>query len=176
MKQQRGFLLPLTLWILAAILPIIFSRLSVSVSLASPLSSVIDVMRAAMFLICQFWTGWHGRKSPLVLVMAGMPAGFILAMYGGSLPLILAGEIIFGLSAGMCYYASLYYAMVIKNASVEAGGAHEGVIGMGFAVGPMLAAAGYWCGTAWNSEMLGLLAGIGPLIFICTLKSALKLR
>lgn len=159
------------MWILAAVLPIIYSRLNVPVSQASPLSSVIDLMRGTIFVVCNFWTGWHGRKAPLILVMAGLPLGFTLAMFGANLATILAGEAIFGLSTGMCYFASLYYAMVIKNASVEAGGAHEGIIGMGFAVGPMLAAAGFWAGTAWNSETLGITSGVLPLILICSLNA-----
>ncbi|MDD4872118.1 MAG: MFS transporter [Kiritimatiellae bacterium] len=163
------------LWTLAAILPIIFNRMQVSVTYASPLSSIIDVMRATMFVLCQFWTAWHGRKMPLVLIMAGLPLGFVLAMFGANIPVIILGEIVFGLSAGMCYYAALYYAMVIKNASVEAGGAHEGVIGMGFAVGPMLTAIGFWLGTAWKSEILGIMVGVSPLIILCTFKTTKNL-
>lgn len=164
------------MWILAALLPLIFSRLNVPVIYASPLSAVIDIMRFTIFVTFPFWTGWHGKKTPLLLVIAGLPLGFFLAMFGTNVPMIVIGEAVFGISAAICYYAALYYAMVIKNAAVEAGGAHEGVIGMGFAVGPMLAAAGFWCGTAWNSETLGITVGILPLIFICTLKSILKLR
>ena len=164
------------MWILAALLPLIFSRLNVPVTYASPLSAVIDIMRFAIFVTFPFWTWWHGRKAPLFLVMAGLPLGFFLAMFGTNVPVIVIGEAVFGVSAATCYYASLYYAMVIKNAAVEAGGAHEGVIGMGFAVGPMLAVAGLWCGTAWNSEMLGITAGTLPLIFLCTLKSISNLR
>jgi len=155
------------MWILAAVLPVIFSRLGVEVKYASPLSSIIDVMRAAIFVIFQFWAGWHGRKLPLILVVIGLPLGFGLAMFGTNVPVIVIGEAVFGISAAICYYASLYYAMVVKNAAVEAGGTHESVIGMGFAVGPMLAAAGFWCGTAWHSETLGITAGVLPLILIC---------
>ena len=164
------------MWILAAILPLIFSRLNVPVIYASPLSSVIDIMRLVIFLIFPFWAGWHGKKIPLLLVMAGLPLGFFLAMFGTSVPVIVIGEAVFGVSAATCYYASLYYAMVIKNAAVEAGGAHEGVIGIGFATGPMLAIVGFWFGTAWNNEMLGILAGTLPLVLFCTVKSAINLR
>jgi MFS family permease len=163
-------------WILAAVLPVTFSRLHVRVTNASQLFSIIDVMRTLVFVLFQVWAAWHGRKAPLWIVIAGIPAGFCLAMTGGNLWLIVAGEAIFGVASGICYYTSLYYAMVIKNASVEAGGTHEGVIGMGSAAGPMLAAAGYWCGTAWNSELAGMIAGVGPLILICTLQSILRLR
>jgi MFS family permease len=163
------------LWTLAAILPIIFNRMQVPVTYASPLSSLIDVMRFSMFVLCQFWIAWHGRKSPLFLIMIGLPLGFVLAMFGANIPVIILGEIVFGISAGMCYYAALYYAMVIKNASVEAGGAHEGVIGMGFAIGPMLTAMGYWFGTAWGSEILGIMAGVGPLIILCSFKTVVNL-
>ena len=79
---------------------------------------------------------------------------------------MLAGEVAFGLAAGLTHYAALYYAMVVKNASVDAGGAHEGLIGLGFTAGPAAGLAGR--ALVPGSYVLGTLAGIGPLLAVCT--------
>ena len=51
---------------------------------------------------------------------------------------MVAGELLFGWAVGEVYFAALYYAMVVQNASVEAGGGHERIIGLGFALGFLL--------------------------------------
>ena len=74
--------------------------------------------------------------------MAALPAGFLLILLGNSLPLMILGEVIFGVGAGFSYTAALYYALVAENASVDAGGAHESLIGIGIALGPLSGLAG----------------------------------
>jgi hypothetical protein len=66
----------------------------------------------------------------------------LLILLGNSLPLVILGEIIFGVAAGFSYTAALYYALVADNASVDAGGAHESLIGIGIALGPLSGLAG----------------------------------
>jgi len=48
----------------------------------------------------------------------------------------------FGMAAGFSYTAALYYALVAENASVDAGGAHESLIGIGIGLGPLSGLAG----------------------------------
>ncbi len=91
-------------------------------------------------------------------------------MYGGRddhLVTVLAGLVIAGFGAGMTYFASLYYAMVVKNASVEAGGGHESFIGLGFVLGPIAGLLGETLTGATSSEALGTALGIGPFLLIC---------
>ena len=76
------------------------------------------------------------------LTLAALPAGFLLILLGNSLPLLILGEVIFGIAAGFAYTSALYYALVAANASVDAGGAHEGLIGLGIAAGPLSGLAG----------------------------------
>ena len=47
-----------------------------------------------------------------------------------------------GFTPQSAYTASLYYALVVKNASVDAGGAHEALIGLGFVLGPVAGLVG----------------------------------
>ena len=171
MQRLRG--------LLAALLPGVFADLHVPVTVATALAGLLDVFRLAAFAGLQAWHGWHSRAWPLALVVVGLPAGFFLAVSAAGLPVVLAGELVFGLSAGMTYVGSLYYGMVVKNAAVEAGGAHEGLIGGGFALGPCIGLVGRKLAPLLGGPLLGLAASLGPLLALCsagTVASLLKVR
>lgn len=168
------------LFILVPLIPGIFrDRLGLEVAWATAMAALMDVPRIVAFIALRLSTKWHGRADWLAMGVVGLPVGFFLVLLGGTLPVVLLGELIFGLSAGLVYYSSLYYAMVVKNASVDAGGEHEGLIGVGFTLGP---AAGLVSvslagplGSAWASNAIG----IGPLLGVClafSLSPLLKLR
>jgi Major Facilitator Superfamily len=130
------------LFVLAPLMPSLLAGLKLPVALATPVASVLDGVRVLTFGALGAFAGWHGRRAPLWLTLVALPAGFLLIVLGGSLPLVLAGEIVFGVAAGFAYTAALYYALVTENGSVDAGGAHEGLIGLGFGLGPLSALAG----------------------------------
>jgi hypothetical protein len=164
------------MWILAALLPGIFKGLNVkNVIVATALAAQLDVFRSLTFLALHVWRGWHRRWEPLAWVIAGLPAGFFLAVFGPSVAVVLLGELVFGVSAGMTYYAALYYAMVVKNASVDAGGAHEGLIGAGFAVGPAAGLAGNALAPAVGGVVLGRIAGVAPVVVACVVGAVVSL-
>ncbi len=163
-----------SLWVLAALMPGIFSGgaargFGLSVAAASGLSGVVDVMRLAAFVLLQRTERWHFRWWPLAACLLGLPAGFVLVLLGPNLAAVLAGEALFGLSAGLIYYAALYYAMVVQNASVDAGGAHEGLIGLGFAAGPVAGLAGSWLAPWLGGPPRGVLLGVGAIFLACGL-------
>lgn len=155
------------LFVLAPLMPFIFGDLGFGPKGASSLSGVLDAVRFATFAALGVWAGWHGRAWPLLVAVVLMPAGFFMIVSGQSLMVVLAGEVVFGLTAGMSYYAALYYALAVKNASVDAGGVHEGLIGGGFFLGPLLGVA---------AQHVGFLAAIGPMIVICGFLSLWHLR
>jgi hypothetical protein len=68
---------------------------------------------------------------------------------------------------GLAYYAALYYALVLENAAVNAGGAHEGLIGLGFATGPAAGLIGEGLARTVVGKVGGLLIGLGPLFAVC---------
>ena len=156
------------LWILAALLPGVFADLDVPVTVATALAGLLDVFRFATFVLLQYWRGWHSRAWPLAVVLAGLPTGFFLAVSAAGLPAVLVGELVFGHSVGMTYFASLYYGMVVKNAAVEAGGAHEGLIGGGFALGPAIGLLGRKLAPVLGGAVVGMAAGVGPLLAVCS--------
>ena len=153
-------------WILAALMPGIFKGLGFEPTRATPLASLIDAGRLAAFLLMHRFAGWHSRARPLVLAIFALPAGFFMVLFGGSLAVILVGESLFGLAAGVAYFAALYYAMVVKNAAVQAGSAHESVIGLGFVAGPAAGLVGAALAGPLHSYVLGILAGVGPMFLL----------
>ncbi len=157
------------MWVLVALMPRIWKELGYSVDIAAGMSGVLDVLRLGAFALFGLWTGWHNRVSLLALSLILLPAGFFMVLSGswGGTAAVLTGEILYGLIAGLVYYSALYYAMVVKNASVDAGGAHEGLIGTGFAIGPAAGLLGVALKDVFHSDVLGILAGVGPVVLLC---------
>ncbi len=156
-----------SLWILVAMMPGIFSGLGVAVAAGAGLSGFVDLCRLACFVVLGRAGGWYDRRLPLAAAMIALPASFACVLWGVSVPVVLAGEVVFGLAAGTIYYSHLYYSMVIKNASVDAGGVHEGLIGLGFTAGPLLALAGSLLALRVG-EVNAIALGAAPLFLVCT--------
>lgn len=151
--------------ILTALLPGKFHAAGISVAMATILAGFIDASRTLAFLLMSYTHWWHGKKTLLVLASLTLSLGFCTCMFGGMIPFILAGEILYGLAAGFAYYSALYYAMVLSKASVGAGGSHESVIGAGFTVGPVVVIAGKQIAAfSGLSIATGLAFGVVPMI------------
>ena len=161
-----------SMWILRTLMPGIFSGLEVEVSAATALSGLLDVARVGTFIVLGFWTAWHGRRVGLVRSMVLLSGGFLMVLFGGDLATVLVGELVFGWATGEIYYASLYYGMVAQNASVEAGGGHERMIGLGFAIGPAAGLIGVAMRPLLGGELLGVLAVAGLLLAACFLQAS----
>ena len=90
-----------------------------------------------------------------------------MVLFGSILTIVVTGEVIFGVATALCYYASLYYAMVVSNASVDAGGAHEGLIGIGFSAGPAIGlVAGVLAGPT-GGVVMGMVVTVAPIVLLC---------
>lgn len=160
---------------LAALMPMVYASLGISVFWGTGLSGVLDLVRFLAFLVLQAWTGWHGRRSPLVLSMAALVVGFFMIVLGGNVAVVLAGEVLFGVAVAMTYYAALYYAMLAQNATVQAGGVHEALIGLGSVVGPASGLLSMKLVAIWGAAALGMAAGMSPLFLLCLGASAVSL-
>jgi hypothetical protein len=130
------------LYVLAPLMPTLLAQLSLPVTLATPVASILDAVRVITFGALGAFAGWHGKRTPMWLTLAALPVSFVLILLGNSLPLVIAGEVMFGIAAGFSYTSALYYALVSENASVDAGGAHESLIGIGIGLGPLSGLAG----------------------------------
>ncbi len=156
------------LFLLAPLLPYIFrDRLTFGPGPATAMVALIDLTRFATFVVMQRYIGWHGKRSVLLWTIALMPVGFLMTLIGGDLATVLIGEVLFGVAAGLTYYAALYYAMVVQNAAVEAGGAHEGFIGFGFVVGPAIGLAGIFFGGGAINNPSTLALTTAPFLILC---------
>lgn len=163
------------LYVLAPLMPSLLARLTLPVALATPVAGVLDATRVVAFGALGAMASWHGKRAPLWLTLAALPAGFLLILLGNSLPLLIVGELIFGLAAGFAYTAALYYALVAENASVDAGGAHEGLIGIGIALGPLSGLVGQLLvggeGSSAPTPFAALALTTTPIIALCMLGS-----
>ena len=164
------------LFLLAPMLPQIFTNLGVGVVIAPALSALIDIVRLGTFVLLQRWHGWYGRPWPMALSLLMLPISCALALFSNHVALVLIGEIMFGFCSGLTYYAALYYVIATKNASVDAGGTHEGLIGAGFAFGPAAGLIGIALSDVMGSYVLGMTVGIAPLILLTMLGGLLQLR
>lgn len=154
------------LFLLAPMMPAIFSKLGFGVRSATGLSAVLDVARVIMFAMLGFWTAWHGRALPLVVSIVVLPISALMVMIGDTTAVVIAGQLVFGFASGLVYHAALYHAMVVSNASVEAGGEHEGLIGLGFVLGPLAGLIGVALGRAVENPETALLAVVLPVLLL----------
>ena len=163
------------LWILGALMPGVFRELHFRARSATALFGLTDLARLLAFVVLGAWTAWHGRRAGLLRAMIFLPAGFCLMLSAPNLAVVLLGELLFGLGAGEAYYAALYYAMVVKNASVDAGGVHEGLIGLGFVIGPAAGLIGLALAPVLRGQQRGVLAVAAVVFLVCFVQAARSL-
>jgi MFS family permease len=159
-------------FVMVPLFPIIFAELGVAVTLATVLASLVALSRFLTFGLLHCFRGWHGSATLLwaSLVITPISAWAVLAV--DSLPVILIAQIVFGWTAGVSYFSALYYALVIHNAEVEAGGDHEAVIGAGFVAGPMVGLGAAQLSKVLASPILGMTLGLLPLAAMGSFASA----
>src|SRR6185503_264722 len=100
-------------------------------------------MMARFVTLALMWrTGfWHGRWGTLGLAGIALTAGLAGILLAPSVALMATGLAVFGLGMGLTYYASLYYALAVGRAGVDAGGNFEALIGIGYLGGPLVGVA-----------------------------------
>jgi hypothetical protein len=151
-------------------------HLGFSLTWAPAMNSFVELVRALAFLALFLTPVWHNKSSMLTFAAISLPIGFLMTLFGGDLAallpanlvwsahlfLVMAGLFFVSLGSALAYYGALYYAMVVANASVDAGGSHEGLIGSGFALGPALGLASLWAANVAGSPILGMMACVLP--------------
>ena len=131
---------------LLAMIPGRARELHLSTTATGWLCSVWFFGRLAAFILLWRWTGWHYRFRWLLGAFLGLMGGFVVVLVARDLWLVLAAEVLLGLSVGLLYYSSLFYSMDVGDAKAEHGGVHEAVMGAGGCLGPAVGAAGllFW--------------------------------
>lgn len=154
-------LLPMSYLVSSALgpyLPDSMERLGLQSTWAMVAASAWLVARVVTFAALERWHGWHGSWfAPLAGVLL-LLTGFAVAVIS---PQVLDGQwavlaavmglLCFGVGMATIYCGSLYYALALGNAEVEAGGTHEALIGVGYTIGPM---CGYGAALAVQAGIL----------------------
>lgn len=159
------------MFLLAPLMPSIFDDLGHGVAWSPALSSVVDACRFLAFVALGGWAAWRGRSLPLVVSALLIPVGFLLVLFATTTTAAIAGQVLFGFCAGQVYYAAIYHAMVLSNASVEAGGHHESFIGAGFALGPAIGLAGVLLQRVTGDPTTAMLVAVLPFVALCVFAS-----
>ncbi len=119
-------------------IPFLLGELRVDPGWRTPITAVWMVARLAAVMVLMRVVFWHGRAWTLGLGFVLAAGGFAMIALADSLPLMLAGLICFGTGQAIIYYAALYYAMAVGGAEIGAAGIFEGLIGLGYGVGPII--------------------------------------
>jgi hypothetical protein len=142
-------MLPLSYLLSAALIPQLPSameRLQVDASWKPGIASVYFLTRFLVFGLFERYHAWHGRAWAPIAGGLALAGGFALTVLApelageaGARALIslIAGLGLFGAGAAIVYACAIYYAMEVGSASVDAGGAHEALIGCGYTLGPV---------------------------------------
>lgn len=154
-------------------LPAAMAKIGVEHGWQTALFATYQFSRSATFLFLHLRTFWHGRW---LLAIAGpvlIVAGFATVIGSGwlhgyaGLSVLIAGLMMLGTGMASVYVGAIYYAMEVGHDRVDAGGAHEALIGIGYAGGPAFglaatyAASSGWTGSIGSDNLL--LIGVGVL-------------
>ncbi|MBI5774833.1 MAG: MFS transporter [Verrucomicrobia bacterium] len=124
-----------------AVIPQLAANLKLTAAQTGMFCSLWFFARLAAFVLLWQWSGWHYRFRWLLAAFIGLIAGFATLLLAGQFWLLLVAQLVFGLSAGLIYYSSLFYSMDVGETKSEHGGLHEAAIGAGICVGPAVGAA-----------------------------------
>lgn len=145
-------LLPTSYLVTTALTPYLpgqMERLGVSPEIFTLLGATWLAARVVGFFALQRWHGWHERWWPTVVAPVLLLTGLALSVFshlpmaaGGhgqplAMALLISGLTLHGLSMATIYTGAIYYAMEVGTAQVDAGGAHEALIGVGYSAGPI---------------------------------------
>jgi MFS family permease len=122
----------------------------------------------SMFLLLGRWKGWILRPRVLWACQAGLLLGpLALVLFGRSsflLPFLLpATGLLIGWGYGAAYTASIYYSLRLPHGASRAAGLHETWLGIGNALGPVLA-GGFL--SLWQGYSSQALAGLGSFLLV----------
>jgi MFS family permease len=148
---QYPYLLRATRWVvptsyvfvsvIGPVLPFLVRDLGIDEGMRPIVASLWMFARMLTVALLATRTFWHGRWSAIASGAALVVGGFALAVLAPSATLLVVGLCAFGAGHGIVYYSSLYYAMAVGGAEVDAGGRFEALIGLGYVVGPLVGMA-----------------------------------
>ena len=165
LRDATRLLLPTSYLLIGAIgplLPYVTSRLEVAATAATPLAATWLTVRVFAMLGMWRMQFWHGKWSTLLVGAVLMAAGFLAAASASSVSMLIVALAAFGTGHAIIYYASLYYAMTVGHAEVDAGGHFEALVGGGYVLGPLagLLGSAVGVGEQWFAMALAAVAAM----------------
>ena len=142
-------LLPLAYALIGALsplMPYLLDDLEASIWWQTPLAATWMFARVAGIASLRRWSWWHGRWSATLLGGFLLIGGYVAVVAAPNITAIVLALIAFGLGQAVVYYAAMYYVMRVGDADVDAASTHEGLIGVGYGVGPAAALVGVTVG------------------------------
>jgi len=128
---------------LSPLMPFLLLRLDVPLLWATPMAAIWMVARVLGLAVLSHTDFWHGRWGTLLLGGVLLYFGFTMAALAANIAMLTVGLAAFGIGHAIVYSCAIYYAMTVGKAEVDAGGTHEGLIGVGYALGPLLGAIAF---------------------------------
>ncbi|MFG0326984.1 MAG: hypothetical protein ACF8SC_06940 [Phycisphaerales bacterium JB037] len=129
---------------LSPYLPIAMNDLLIAAWAQTPIVSVTYFTQTLGFVWLARTESWRGRGWLPTLAAVLLVAGFAGALVAPGLDrgtlgvaLLILALALFGVALAAVYAGGLYYAMAVGRSEVDAGGTHEGLIGIGNAGGPV---------------------------------------
>lgn len=122
-------------------IPYLLGALEVDAGWRTPVTATWMISRLVTVMLLLRLAFWHGRAGALVIGFLFAAGGFAIIAMSGSIASMMMGLTLFGAGQAIIYYAALYYAMAVGGAEIGAGGVFEGLIGLGYGVGPIIGLA-----------------------------------
>jgi MFS family permease len=123
---------------LSPVLPHMLEAFAVPKANRTALGGTWMLTRVAAFVIFERWHGWHSSRWTPVLAAGLLLVGFVGAFGATSEAMLIGALGVLGCGAGVAYAGAIYYAVHAQAGHVDAGGKHEGFIGLGYTLGPVL--------------------------------------
>jgi MFS family permease len=152
------------------VIPKLSEQFGLTPAYAGLVCSVWFWTRLAGFAWFWRWPGWHYRFGWIGGAFVALIGSFVATLLTTHLWMLIAAQVVFGLSVSLIYYSSLFYAMDVGESKGKRGGFHEAAIGLGIFIGPVAGVSALRMFPQWpDAGIWGisalLVAGLG--IFLC---------
>lgn len=137
------------IYTLLAVMPGLAGALGLTPTQVGLFCSIWFFARLVSFTVLWRWPGWHYRFRFLVSGYVLLMASFLAMLLAPNLAVLVIGQILFGASAGVTYYSSLFYSMDLSDTKAEHGGLHEAGVGIGICAGPAVGTLSLQLFPAW---------------------------
>jgi MFS family permease len=166
----------IVIYSVSALMPVLPAIKSLDPSMRTVAGSVWMMSRWVTFCVLGATVFWHTRPQLLLASAVLMLVAFVGVTAPLALPTVVAFQIVLGIALGLIYTASLYFGLVLSDASTEHAGYHEALIGLGQVLGPGAGALTQW---RWPDSILaGVIAvsSLGMISVLAAVVAAVKAR